>query len=234
MPKLYLIPAPLTESGGIPIAEAFLPEIYQLKHFIVERSKTSRAYIKSLKHPLPQSELEVMEMDKHKGHGMLPEMLEWFDQGKDIGVLSEAGCPGIADPGANVVRKAHDMNYEVIAIPGPSAIFLALMASGMNGQNFCFHGYLPVDEGERMAELKKIESDSKHFQRTMIWIETPYRNNRMAESCLKTLQASTRLCIAVDLTGPDQWVKSSKIAEWKKSDLPDMHKLPAVYCLLAP
>ena len=153
-------------------------------------------------------------------------------EGKNIGIISEAGCPGIADPGQELIAMAHEMNTEVKPLVGPNSILLALMASGMNGQQFQFLGYLPINETERTKAIRELEAESQKKNCTQIFIETPYRNNHLIETILKTCRPATRFCIAADLTGKNEWIKTESIAEWKKQEL-DLHKRPAIFLLYA-
>ena len=157
-------------------------------------------------------------------------MIQPCVEGKNIAIMSEAGCPGVADPGAVIVKLAHEKGIQVVPLVGPSSILLALMASGMNGQSFCFHGYLPIDAEERVRKIKLLEKDSITRKQTQLFIETPYRNNQLLKDLVTHCDASTRLCIACNLTLPDQFISTKKISAWKK-DLPDLNKKPAVFLI---
>ena len=205
--------------------------MHRLDFFIAERARTARRFIKSTGPERPISDLTVFELDKHDpGKGLLG-FLKPALEGNDIGLLSEAGCPGVADPGARVVRLAHQKGIEVVPLVGPSSLLLALMASGMNGQSFCFHGYLPNKGNELVRELKRLETMSSKFNQTQLFIETPYRNKAMIDALLKHLNRTTQMAVAVNLTLPGQEIRSMTIAEWKKTRVPDWHKQPAVFLL---
>ena len=210
-----------------------IDRIHQLDVFIVERAKTARHYIKSTNPPRAIAELEVYEMDKHQPGKDSALFKEALAHGRDIGLLSEAGCPGVADPGARFVQLAHQMGMEVIPLVGPSSILLALMASGMNGQHFCFQGYLSPKKNELAKELKRIEQLSSKFRQTQIFIETPYRNQNLIEQALKALSPKTRFCIAADITLPNQYILTKRIEEWRKISIPNLHKKPAIFLLHA-
>ena len=158
--------------------------------------------------------------------------LKVAEEGHDIGLVSEAGCPGVADPGSEIVRMAYAKGIEVVPMVGPSSILLALMASGMNGQQFCFQGYLSPKKPQLQSELKRLEQTAKRHQQTQIFIETPYRNQALVEMALKTLSPNTQFCIACDLTSEQEYVQTKRVAEWRKSTLPDLHKRPTIFLLL--
>ena len=229
---LYLIPTPLSENTDLQIDDYAKSVIHSLKIFIVEKSKTARQFIKATQPPYTQQEIIVVELDKHKPTYELEGVYRKLQQGESVGLLSEAGCPGVADPGADIVMKAHQLGAKVKPIVGPSSILLALMASGMNGQQFCFHGYLPQDRYGLAQQLQRLEQESLKFKQTQIWIETPYRNNQMIETCLTALRGGTQFCIAADLTSSNERIYSGKISSWSKDKLGELHKVPAVYLML--
>lgn len=232
--KLYLIPTPLTEMTDLTqIGKFVVDRVNRLSYFIVERSKTARQFIKACEHPVPQNELVVFELDKHAKTEGIEEFLRPLENGIDIGLLSEAGCPGIADPGAEVVRLAHQMNIEVIPLVGPSSLFLALMASGLNGQDFHFCGYPPVDKKILKQLLSASERNSHVNKTTYLFIETPYRNKSFYDNLVTFLQPGTRLCIAADITGVNEFIKTKTCAEWKKGKSPEIHKTPAIFLFQA-
>lgn len=231
--KLYLIPSVLapgtadtTISGGVKMA---LPT---LKHFLVENVRTSRRFISSLKLGIVIESLEFEVLDKKTKSSEVKKYFEPIRKGNDIGLLSEAGCPGVADPGALAVDYAHKNGIEVVPLVGPSSILLALMASGMNGQKFSFQGYLPIDKNDRVKVIKVLEKESMAKSMTQIFIETPFRNNHMLESLLSTCMPQTKLCIACNLTGENQWVRTLTIIQWRKQ-LPELHKIPVVFLIQA-
>lgn len=229
--KLYLIPTPLGENGGHVLPQYVHDIIHQLKIFIAEKAKTARRYIKSTGHPQPISELTFSELNKRTEASEWRQYLKPAEAGQNIGLLSEAGCPGIADPGAEIVKLAHEKGIEVIPLVGPSSIFLAIMAAGMNGQSFTFHGYLSPKKELIGKDLKRLEQAARKNKQTQLFIETPYRNIQLIEQAFKTLSVNTRFCIAMDLTLPNQYVVTKTIGEWRKSKLPDLHKRPAVFLL---
>ena len=212
--KIYLIPVPIDDSGVDTIPKATLDILFQLKHFVVERSKTARKFIKLLGHPSPQNELFVSEIPKHSKLNLV-EMLLPLSEGYSIGILSESGCPGIADPGAEIVAFAYEKNIEVVPLVGPSSLLLALMASGFSGQSFVFHGYLPADKEELTKKLRLLESNATKHAQTQIFIETPYRNKKMFEAALNTLLPGTKFSIHMGLTGPRAFSVTKTIKEWK-------------------
>lgn len=232
--KLYLIPTPLTEMADLSqIGNFVVNRINQLSYFIVERSKTARQFIKACEHPLSQQDLHILELDKHAKTEGIQEFLRQIENGIDIGLLSEAGCPGIADPGAEVVSMAHLMHIEVVPLVGPSSIFLALMASGLNGQNFHFAGYPPIDKKALKQFLLSAEKNSRSNKTTYLFIETPYRNYSFYENLLTFLHPGTQLCIAADITGKNEFIRTKSCEIWKKGKKPDIHKTPAIFLFLA-
>lgn len=229
---LYLIPAPLGE-GQLNVIPDYLKEtVFSLKHFIVEREKTARHYLKDLGYPHPISDLVLFPLNEHTPVEEWQQFLEPLKQGFNMGILSEAGCPGVADPGAVIVAMAHQQNITVVPFVGPSSILLALMASGMNGQGFTFHGYLPVKEQERRATLIQLDAQSAKGGYTQIFIEAPYRNNQLLRDIVSVCKPETKLCIAVDLTMPSEKLKTKPIKNWKGT-LPGINKKPAVFLLQA-
>jgi 16S rRNA (cytidine1402-2'-O)-methyltransferase len=231
IPTLYLIPSTL----GAENVNDFLPEgtltiIRSLQHFIVEDSKTARAFLKTCSITIPQSELVIQELDKHQPDQDMAELLLPMKSGISMGLLSEAGCPGVADPGARVVAEAHRNGYKVMPLVGPSSLLLALMASGLSGQQFCFHGYLPIDKAERMKKIQRMEEAAKSKKETQLFIETPYRNNQLLADLLQYLSGETKICLASDLTTPEEHIRTLKVKDWKKSP-PELHKKPCVFLI---
>lgn len=234
---VYLIPSLLDENGIHTIPLYITDAVKNCQSFFVENERTSRRFLKLLwKARLPGEEMVIDNYEWFTIHKKEEEAINIFRQklkeGKTIGIISEAGCPGIADPGQLLVAAAQEMNIEVKPLVGPNSILLALMASGMNGQQFHFAGYLPIDNQQRMQAIKELENESKKKDCTQLFIETPYRNNQLIEVILKTCSPSTRLCIAVDITGEKEWVKTKSIGEWKKEKV-DIHKRPAIFLLSA-
>lgn len=205
----------------------------QLDEFIVENEKTARHFLGTIKHSKPIRELVLKTLNEHTADKDLPALLGSLMAGKDIGLMSEAGCPGIADPGAKLAALAHQKGIRVAPLVGPSSILLSLMASGLNGQRFTFLGYLPSDKAARITQLKDIEKQSKYAQETQLFIETPYRNQHMLEDILANCQSETRLCIACNISLSDEYIVTKRIKEWKQTTLPDLHKKPTVFLLLA-
>lgn len=233
MPTLYLIPTPL----GAPDTPCLLPhELAQINHitdFIVESEKTARSHLKYFV-STPIRELNLKTLNKHTLAQELHDLLQPLRDGRDVGVLSEAGCPAIADPGADVVALAHAQGFEVKPLVGASSIVLALMASGANGQSFAFKGYLPADKDGRTDSLKTLETRSRQVNETQIFIETPYRNDALLADALAVLHPDTRVCVACDLTLPTQLIVSKKISEWRKlPELPNLKKRPTIFVLHA-
>ena len=230
--KLYLIPAPLGEDGNHVLPQYVKDIIHQLDIFIAEKAKTARRYIKTTEHPKAISELIFSELNKRIDYSEWSQYLKVAEAGNDIGLLSEAGCPGVADPGAEIVKLAHEKGIEVIPLVGPSSILLALMGSGMNGQSFAFHGYLSPKKELISKDLKKLEQAAQKNRQTQLFIETPYRNNQLVEQAFKSLSPKTRFCIAMDITLPNEYIVTKTIAEWRKNKLPELHKRPAVFLLM--
>ncbi len=229
--KLYLIPTPLGENAVQTIPLYVIDILHSLDFFIAEKAKTARHFIKSTQPKKSFDQLTFYELNKRTEDGEWQTFLNDAEKGKDIGLLSEAGCPGVADPGAQIVELAHQKNIEVIPLVGPSSILLALMASGMNGQSFCFHGYLSPKKPELARDLKRLEQLSSKNRQAQIFIETPYRNTSLIEEALKTLNPNTNFCIAVDLTLESQFIKNLKVKDWRKTKIPDFHKKPAIFLL---
>jgi 16S rRNA (cytidine1402-2'-O)-methyltransferase len=207
--------------------------IQSLEYFVVENEKSARRFLGSVKTNKPVRELNFQLLNEHSAEKNLPALIAPLLAGHDVGMLSEAGCPGIADPGATLAALAHRKGIKVAPLVGPSSILLSLMASGFNGQQFTFLGYLPSDKATRINKLKDIEKQSQRLNETQIFIETPYRNQHMLEDILASFGANTKLCIARNVSLETEFVVSKTIAEWKKSDLPDLHKQPTVFLLLA-
>lgn len=234
MPTLFLIPTPL----GAPDTPCLLPheqaQIVGLTDFVVEAEKTARAHLKHLGVTTPIRELNLHTLNEHTDSQVLPDLLAPLREGRDMGLLSEAGCPAVADPGANLVALAHQAGFEVKPLVGPSSILLALMASGANGQNFAFKGYLPAEKGARLTALKVLEQHSRQQNETALFIETPYRNDALLADAVQHLHPATRLCVACDLTLPSQTIISQTIADWRKlTVLPDLKKRPTIFVLWA-
>jgi 16S rRNA (cytidine1402-2'-O)-methyltransferase len=228
---LYLIPCTLGDSDPhLVLTPHVLSVIHSLDSFIVENSKSARAFLKACQIPTPQQELIIKEIDKHNPAQDVKELLSALLAGKNTGLISEAGVPAVADPGSAIVKAAHQYKMKVVPLVGPSSILLALMSSGMIGQRFTFHGYLPFDKSDRVKALLKMEKDAMQQDATQIFIETPYRNNNLLKDITDSLNPSTRLSVAVSLTQPDEKIISQSIKDWKKEKA-DYHKKPAVFCI---
>jgi len=229
--KLYLIPTPLAENTlDKMVTEEMNRTVKDLDYFLAENIRTSRRFISSLKLGKIIQDLHFDLLDKNTSAKEIGHLCAPLMKGKNMGVLSEAGCPGIADPGNLAVTFAHQHNIEVIPLVGPSSIFMALMASGLNGQSFTFHGYLPIDKQKRIQTIKAIEKDAINKNQTQIFMETPYRNNPLFADLLKYCRPYTRLCIAKDISGEKGWIKTLTIKEWGKSK-PELHKVPTVFLI---
>ncbi len=231
--KLYLIPTTLGETEPLEVLPISIKQaIETIDHYIVENEKSARHFIKKILPRKSQPELKIEQLNKFTEAERIPAFLDPCLLGQNIGVLSEAGCPGIADPGAEVVRLAHEKGIQVVPLVGPSSILLALMASGLNGQNFAFNGYLPIEAGERKRSLKMLERLSHEKNQTQLFIETPYRNDKLFQDVTKHLAPGTRLCLAVDITLPTEFIRTKTINEWR-NESPDLHKRPAIFLILA-
>lgn len=233
MGKLYLIPTTLGDTAPLEVLPLSVRTVIEkIDHFIVENEKTARQFIKKITPQKSQPELKIEILNKYTEATDLPTFLEPCIHGINVGLLSEAGCPAIADPGAEVVKIAHEKNVPVAPLVGPSSIVLALMASGMNGQHFAFNGYLPIDTAERKTAIKKIEKTSRDFKRAEIFIETPYRNEKLLDEFKKTLRLETRLCVATDLTLSTESVQTKSIREWERIDV-QINKRPTIFIVQA-
>jgi 16S rRNA (cytidine1402-2'-O)-methyltransferase len=231
---LYLIPVTL---GADNINQVLPPEVIKiaqnLENFVVESEKSARHFLSTIKTTKPVRELTLNLLNEHTLDKDVAALLAPLLAGKDVGLMSDAGCPGIADPGAKLVALAHQKNIKVVPFVGPSSILLSLMASGLNGQQFAFLGYLPVDKTVRNTRLKEIEKRSQTHKETQIFIETPYRNQHTLEAILASCNANTRLCVASQVSLPDELIVTKRISEWKQNALPDLNKKPTVFLLLA-
>ena len=231
MPKLYLIPTSLGDTSFDRILPAYNTEVVSsLRFFIVEDIRTARRFLKKTNQAINIDSLTFFILNQHTTPEELSDFLKPMFEGQNMGVLSEAGCPAIADPGADVVAMAQKNNFEVVPLIGPSSILLSLMASGFNGQSFAFVGYLPIERAERSKALKKLESRAYSEDQSQIFIETPYRNMKMLDEILLTCQSSTRLCIAVDITLDTEFIKTKTVKEWK-TQLPDLNKRPCIFLI---
>lgn len=232
MATLYLIPTPLGDAGTPWLPAAERQQVLGLRHFVVEAEKTARHHLKALGVTTPIRELALTTLDEHTPAEAVAALLEPLRAGHDLGLVSEAGCPAVADPGAQLVALAHREGFAVRPLIGPSSILLALMASGANGQRFCFNGYLPVDSDARRRAIGELEQRSRTLDETQVFIETPYRNNALLAQLRETLAPSTRLAVACDLTLPSQTIVSQPVCDWP-TPAPDLHKRPAIFVLYA-
>lgn len=230
-PALYLIPSTL---GDTPVERVLPPYnteiVSRLRFFIVENVRTARRFLKKCHADIDIDKLTFYELNKHTDRNDIPEFLQPLKEGNSMGIISEAGCPAVADPGAEIVALAHREGYKVVPLVGPSSPLLALMASGFNGQNYAFHGYLPIDSNERAKAIKKLETHAYNENQTQLFIETPYRNQKLAEDILLHCKPQTRLCIAMNITCEDEYIATKTVKEWKNR-LPDMNKKPCVFLL---
>jgi len=228
---LFLIPVPLAEDAASRSFTPFLGDtVNQISTYIVENEKTARKFLKQAGLRIPQADLTIHDYGKHKRGSSLVPFFRELQLGKDVGLMSEAGCPGVADPGAEIVAEAHKRGIKVVPLVGPSALLLALMASGFSGQSFTFHGYLPIDKAERGRKIKDLEQLSQRNRQTQLFIETPFRNNHLLDDILKNTQPTTLLCIACDLTAATEYIRTMPIAQWRKENT-DLHKRPAIFLL---
>ena len=230
---LYLIPSELAPaSGHAYITEELKSVVKSIQHFAVENVRTSRRFVSSLKLGLVIESLDFKVLSKKTKPLEIKDILSPLFDGHNVGILSEAGCPGVADPGSEAVKMAHNFGIKVVPLVGPSSILLALMGSGLNGQSFAFHGYLPIAPQELGKKVALLESESRKNAVTQIFIETPYRNNKLASMLVQRLSNDTMLCIAKNLTAEDQWIETKAVKDWK-DNLPELHKIPAVFLFLA-
>lgn len=229
--KLFLIPTTLGENEPLEVLPISIKRaIEDIDHYIVENEKTARRFIKKISSKKSQSALHIEVLNKYTELQSIPTFLQPCFEGRNVGVLSEAGCPGIADPGADVVKIAHEKGIQVVPLVGPSSILLALMASGMNGQSFAFNGYLPIDTQERKKAIKKMERIAIDQQQSQICIETPYRNDKLFAEMLKTLSSKTLICVACDITLSTEYIATKTVETWKKVPI-DLHKRPSIFII---
>ncbi len=229
--KLYLIPTTLGENEPLEVMPYSVKKMVELiDHYIVENEKSARKFIKKITPKKSQPSLHIMKLDKYAEELETRTFLDVCEQGVSVGLLSEAGVPAVADPGATIVKLAHEKEITVVPLVGPSSILMALMASGMNGQNFAFNGYLPIDTSDRKKSIKELEKLSKEKNQSQIFIETPYRNDKMFADLKSSLTSATLLCIAVDITLPNEYIKTYSITDWKRKS-PDLHKRPAIFII---
>lgn len=228
---LYMIPVPIAENGTQTLSPEIALHCRRIRHFFVEHIREARRFLKTVDKDIDIDACSFSEMNEHQ----VPDialLLRWLREGIEIGIISDAGCPGIADPGAILAEAAQQKGFRVVPLVGPSSLLLALMASGMNGQSFAFIGYLPVKDPGRAKRIKELENRSQVEQQTQLFIETPYRNNALLKDLIKNCKPGTRLCIALDITGPNERIKTKSIAEWEKEN-PELPKQPGIFLLQA-
>ncbi len=231
MAKLFLIPVTLGDSEiSSVIPQDHREIILSISYFIVENIRTARRFLKKVDPTIDIDSLQFFELNKHTNKNELSSFLKPIKDGNDVGLMSEAGCPGIADPGADVVRIAHQRGIHSVPLVGPSSILLAMMASGMNGQNFAFNGYLPIQKAEKMKEIQRLESRIYSENQSQVFIEAPYRNKALLEDFVNSCKNQTMLCIACDLTLETEFIQTKSISNWKNK-LPDIQKRPAIFIL---
>jgi 16S rRNA (cytidine1402-2'-O)-methyltransferase len=229
--KVYLIPTVLHEDAVDSIPPYVIEQAKLCDAFFVENEKTARRYLKKYWREMIIDNYQWRAIHKAE-HDVVSEFLQLLSQGKNIGIISEAGCPGVADPGQILVAAAQEKGYQVCPLVGPNSILLALMASGMNGQSFCFNGYLPIDSLEKKKAIAQLEQESQKRNCTQLFIETPYRNNQLIKDLLQHCHPQTKICIAVDITAPNEWIKTKTVAQWKQENI-DIHKRLAIFLLHA-
>ncbi len=229
--KIYLLPNLLGESNPQAVIPNNVLDItLSLRHFFVENIRTTRRYLRKLDSKFPIDDSTFLELNKHTKPKEIEDLLKLCTQGISVGIMSEAGVPGVADPGAELVKLAHTKNLQVVPLVGPSSILMAMMASGLNGQNFAFNGYLPVKQNERIKRLKQLEQRCIKEKQAQLFIETPYRNNAMLDDILQNCLAETKLCIAANVSCEDEFIKTKNIKQWKNSK-PNLHKIPTLFIL---
>lgn len=229
---LYLIPVTLGDTPHDHVLPAYNVEIVKgIRHFVVEEIRTARRFLRAMDRTFPIDECTFYDMGKHADTSRFADYLRPVLQGKPVGVISEAGCPAVADPGADIVLLAQKRGLRVIPLVGPSSMILSVMASGLGGQSFAFNGYLPVQEADRAKKLKQLESRAWNEGQTQLFIETPYRNHKMFETLCSSLRPDTYMCVAAGITTDSEWIRTLSIREWKHTQLPDLSKIPAIFLI---
>nr|WP_317631330.1 SAM-dependent methyltransferase [uncultured Flavobacterium sp.] len=229
--KLYLLPVMLGDNDPNEVLPVTVSRTMDfINDYVVENSKAARKFIKAINPNKVQAELNLFELNKHTEEKEIKNFIKPLLEGKNMGLMSDAGCPGVADPGAVVVKLAHENGIQVVPLVGPSSILLAMMASGMNGQSFAFNGYLPIDKSEKKQELKRLEKLSFDKNQSQIFIETPYRNNNILDDLVATLNPNTHICVACDITLPTEYIKTATANQWKKIKV-DLHKRPCIFVI---
>lgn len=231
-PALYLIPVTLGETSINQVLPSYNHDVIcGIRHFIVENVRSARRFLKKVDKTIDIDALVFYELNRHTDRNFIGAYLEPLRNGEAVGIISEAGCPAIADPGADVVAIAQSLGLRVVPLVGPSSILMALMASGFNGQSFAFNGYLPVEGAQRIRAVKKLEGKVQSENQTQIFIETPYRNTKMMETLLSALSPRTRLCVAAGITCAEEFIRTRTVSDWKKSEIPDISRIPAIFLL---
>ncbi|MDR0795002.1 MAG: SAM-dependent methyltransferase [Tannerella sp.] len=230
-PALFLIPVTLGETDHRKVLPEYNREIIsRIRHFIVENVRTARRFLKKCDPSMDMNAIHFDVLNQHTSPELISAFLIPLKKGESMGLLSESGCPAVADPGADIVAIAQQMGYRVIPLVGPSSLLMALMASGFNGQNFAFHGYLPIDAAERTARIKMLETRMISENQTQLFIETPYRNNKLMEEFVRICRPATKLCVAVNITCKDEYIRTRPIKEWV-GNIPDLNKKPALFLI---
>ena len=230
-PALFLIPVTLGDTDHRKVLPDYNREIIaQIRHFIVENTRTARRFLKKSNPSTVIDEIQFYELNKHTSPAQISGYLAPLAEGESVGLISEAGCPAIADPGADIVAIAQQKNYRVVPLVGPSSLLMALMASGFNGQSFAFHGYLPIDAASRTAHIKMLESRIYAEHQTQLFIETPYRNNKLMEDIVRICRPTTKLCVAANITCEDEYIRTRSVKEWM-GNIPDLNKKPTLFLM---
>lgn len=231
-PALYLIPVTLGDTSHENVLPSYNAQVVgQIRHFVVEEIRTARRFLRRMDREFPIDDCTFYEMGKHADVSRFSEYLAPIAKGHPVGVISEAGCPAVADPGADVVSLAQKRGIRVVPLVGPSSMILSVMASGLGGQSFAFNGYLPVQDADRAKRLKQLESRAWAEGQTQLFIETPYRNRKMFDTMCASLRPDTRMCIAAGITTPDEWIRTQTIRDWKRTGMPDLGKIPAIFLI---
>lgn len=231
-PALFLIPCLLGDTTIESVLPPYNKEvILQIHHFIVEDIRSARRFLKKVEHTIDIDSLSFYPLNKHTSPDDIADYLKPLIQGESMGVISEAGCPAVADPGADVVAIAQQKGLRVVPLVGPSSIILSVMASGFNGQSFAFHGYLPIEPGERAKRIKTLEQRIYNEHQTQLFIETPYRNAKMIEDILNNCRLQTKLCIAAGITCENEYIHTLTVKRWKSEKIPDLSKTPCMFLL---
>lgn len=229
---LYLIPVELGDTPQDRVLPTYNREIIcSIHHFIVEEVRSARRFLKRVDRNINIDDLTFYPMGKHADAHLFAQYLKPLEAGESVGVISEAGCPAVADPGADVVAIAQNKGLRVVPLVGPSSIIMSVMASGLNGQSFAFHGYLPIDPSERAKRLRQLETRAQQERQTQLFIETPFRNHKLFDTLCQCLRPQTRLCVAAGITTDSEWIQTHTVADWRKHPLPDLSKTPAIFLI---